>query len=238
MTRMRTSVIWLLVGWCACAALLMTVPAAVATEPAAVAALPTARPKAVEAFPLDLAIIDPASADKSPPYLVMFPGGKDLDGRNVQRPLGRLEALRGASRMFPESNKDPGLPVVMRGLRLHQRVAADGSVAGYDIELQGEYNAVRTAASKEEVAKLLAGEPARFALQAQKNYGVYSYVSTTTIELQLVGDGAVIRAIEGEFTFREGLRRYTSESLKLEPPAGRDYLYLGQRKELPVLPML
>ena len=231
MKRLRPIVIWLLVAWCACVARLSGEPVAVSAEPAA-------RPKPVEAFPLDLAIIDPASPDKSPPYLVMFPGGKDLEGRNVQRPLGRLEALRGASRMFPESNKDPGLPVVMRGLRLHQRAGASGSVEGYDIELQGEYNAVRTVASKEEVAKLLAGEPARFALQAQKNYGVYSYVSTTTIEIQLVGDGAVIRSIEGEFTFREGLRRYTSESLKLEPPAGRDYLYLGKRSELPALPTL
>lgn len=235
---MRPIAIWLLLGWCAGAARLAAEPVAGAAEPVAGAAEPAARPKPVEAFPLDLAIIDPASPDKSPPYLVMFPGGKDLEGRNVQRPLGRLEALRGASKMFPESNKDPGLPVVMRGLRLHQRLAAAGSVAGYEIELQGEYNAVRTIASKDEVAKLLAGEPARFALQAQKNYGVYSYVSTTTIEVQLVGDKAVIRHIEGEFTFREGLRRYTSESLKLEPPAGRNYLYVGERKELPVLPML
>lgn len=202
------------------------------------AAEPVAKFKPVEAFPLDLAIVDPVGKDKAPPYMVMFPGGRDMDGRNVQRPLGRLEGFRGASKMFPESNKDPGLPVVLRGLRLHRWQAADGSAAGYEVELQGEYNAVRTTANKAEVEKFLAGEPVRFALQAQKNYGVYSYVSTTTLEIQLVGDGAMIRHIEGEFTFREGLRRYTSESLRLDPPAGRDYLYLGERSELPNLPTL
>jgi hypothetical protein len=199
---------------------------------------PAAQFKPVEAFPLDLAIVDPASKDKQPPYLVMFPGGRDMEGRNVQRPLGRLEGLRGASKMFPESNKDPGLPVVLRGLRLHRWLAADGSPAMYALELQGEFNAVRTAVNKADVEKFLAGESVRFALQAQKNYGVYSYVSTTTLEIQLVGEGALIRHIEGEFTFREGLRRYTSESLKLDPPAGRDYLYLGERSELPALPTL
>jgi hypothetical protein len=206
-----------------------------AAEPAAE---PAAKPKPVETFPLDVAIVDPASKAKLPPYLIMFPGGKDMDARNAQRPLSRLEGLRGASKLFPESNKDPGLPVVLRGLRLHRVIGSDGSVAGYEMELQGEYNAVRTAARREDVEKFLAGEPARFALGAQKNYGVYSYVSTTTIEIQLVGEGAMIRRIEGDFTFREGLRRYTSQSLKLDPPAGRDYLYLGERTELPALPTL
>jgi hypothetical protein len=205
---------------------------------AALRAEPPARPKPVEEFPLDLAIIDPASKDKQPPYIVMFPDGKDDKGRDVQRPLARLEALRGASKLFPESNRNPGLPVVMRGLRLHRRQNADGSLAGYEIELQGEYNAVRVTANKDEVAKFLAGEPTRFSLEAQKNYGVYSYDSTTTIVIQLVGDGAVIRSIEGEFSFREGLRRYTSKSLKLEPPTGRDDLYRGERSALPNLPTL
>jgi hypothetical protein len=211
---------------------------AVMASGAIVAAEPAPRPKPVEKFPLDVAIVDPASKDKLPPYLVMFPGGKDADGRNAQRPLSRLEGLRGASKLFPDSNKDPGLPVVLRGLRLHRVVGSDGSVAGYEMELQGEYNSVRTGARREDVEKFLAGESARFALSAQKNYGVFSYVSTTTIEIQLVGDGAVIRRIEGEFTFREGLRRYTSESLRLDPPTGRDYLYVGERTELPHLPTL
>jgi hypothetical protein len=216
---------------CVCVTVLGSCAAVIALEPAA-------RPAPVEKFPFDLAIIDPASQDKQPPYLVMFPGGKDLEDRDVRGPLGRLEALRGASKLFPESNKDPGLPVVMRGLRLHRRLGDDGSVSGYDVELQGEYNAVKTSANKEAVEQLLAGESVRFALKAEKNYGVYSYVSTTTIEIQLVEDGAVIRSIEGEFSFREGLRRFTSESLKLAPPAGRDYLYLGERRELPALPLL
>ncbi|MCI0356998.1 MAG: hypothetical protein L0211_00740 [Planctomycetaceae bacterium] len=209
---------------------LVAAQAAQAAEPA--------KPKPVKEFPLDLAIIDPAGKDKQPPYIVMFPGGKDEDDRDVRRPLGRLEALRGQSKLFPESNKDPGLPVVMRGLRLHRLPSADGTLAGYEMELQGEFNAVRVPANKDEVARFLAGEPAQFSLRGEKNYGVYSYDSTTTIKLQLVGDGVVIRKLEGEFTFREGLRRYTSDPLSLEPPAGRDYLYRGERTELPNLPTL
>jgi hypothetical protein len=187
-------------------------------------------------FPLDLAIIDPDSADKLPPYLVMFDGGKDDRGRDATRPLGRLEALRGASKMFPESNRDPGLPVVLRGIRIHQKLDAAGKPAGYDVELQGEFNMVKTPADDREVARFLAGEPATFSLRAAKNYGVYSYASTTTITMQLVGDEVTVWKLEGDFTFREGLRTYTSPTKKLGPPQGRNYLYRGERAELPKLP--
>lgn len=202
-------------------------------------ALTAVRAVAADAvFPLDLAIIDPDSAEKLPPYLVMFPGGKDDRGRDATRPLGRLEALRGASKMFPESNRDAGLPVVLRGIRIHQKLDAAGKPAGYDVELQGEYNMVKTPADGEEVSRFLAGEPATFSLKAEKNYGVYSYVSTTKITLQRTGDEITIWKLEGDFSFREGLRTYTSPTNKLNPPAGRDYLYRGQISELPKLPSI
>ena len=47
----------------------------------------------------------------------MFEEGVDQNNKDVRGPLGRLEALRGPSKMFPDSNKDAGLPVVLRGLR-------------------------------------------------------------------------------------------------------------------------
>jgi hypothetical protein len=189
-------------------------------------------------FPLDLAIIDPDSPEKLPPYLVMFEEGKDDKGRDTTRPLGRLEALRGASKMFPESNKDPGLPVVLRGIRIHQRLDRAGKPAGYDVELQGEYNMVKTPADAQEVARFLAGEPATFSLKAEKNYGLYSYVSTTQITLQRTGDTVTIWKIVGDFSFREGLRTYTSPTKKLDPPASRNFLYRGEVAELPNLPSI
>jgi hypothetical protein len=189
-------------------------------------------------FPLDLSIIDPDSAEELPPYLVMFPGGKDDRGRDVTRPLGRLEALRGASKMFPESNKDAGLPVVLRGIRIHQKLDAAGKPAGYDVELQGEFNMVKTPAEDAEVTRFLSGDPATFSLKAEKNYGIYSYVSTTKITLQRDGDHVTIWKLEGDFQFREGLRTYTSPTNKLNPPQGRDYLYRGQRAILPKLPSI
>ncbi len=195
-------------------------------------------PAAETFFPLDLAIIDPESPEKLPPYLVMFDGGKDDRGRDVTRPLGRLEALRGASKMFPESNKDAGLPVVMRGIRIHQRLDRAGKPLGYDVELQGEFNMVKVPADDAEVTRFLAGEPATFTLKAEKNYGVYSYTSNTQITLQRTGDKVTIWKIVGDFTFREGLRTYTSPTKKLEPPRSRDFLYSGEVAELPKLPSI
>ena len=189
-------------------------------------------------FPLDLAIFDPDAKEELPPYIVMFPKGVDKDGRDVRGPLGRLESLRGQSKMFPESNKDAGLPVVLRGLRLHRMLDSDGPSASYEIELLGEFNSIKVPASQEAAKKLISGQPATFALKGEKNYGLFSYVSSTKIELQLAGDEVVIRKLEGDFTFREGTYTYTSQTLKLSPPAGRDYLYRGKRAELPALPSI
>jgi len=189
-------------------------------------------------FPLDLAIIDPDAKEMLPPYIVMFPDGVDKDSRDIRGPLGRLESLRGESKMFPESNKDAGLPVVLRGLRLHRKLESDGSVAGYEIELLGEFNSIKVPASQDEAKKFLSGQPATFALKGEKNYGLYSYVSSTKIELQMTGDELSVRKLEADFTFREGIYAYTSQTLKLSPPAGRDYLYRGKRAELPALPSI
>jgi hypothetical protein len=195
-------------------------------------------PPAGVAFPLDLAVIDPDAKDDLPPYIVMFEEGRDSRGKDVRRPLARLESFRGESKMFPESNRDDGLPVVLRGLRLHSRLNSEGGVLGYDIELQGEYNMIKVPAAKEEVEKFLAGQPATFTLRGEKNYGLYSYVSTMKMEIQLTEGELAIRNLEGNFTFREGFRTYTSHTKKLSPPTGRSYLYRGQRGELPKLPSI
>lgn len=217
--------------------LLVFATLALALVPAHAGEGPAPAPPEV-AFPLDVAIIDPDAKDELPPYLIMFDGGKDQRGRDVRRPLGRLEGLRGPSKMFPESNKDDGLPVVLRGIRIHRNLAADGKLAGYEVELQGEFNMVKAQVSLEEVAKFLAGKTATFALKGEKNYGVYSYVSTTKMTLQMIGDEVVIHSLVGDFTFREGFRTYTSDTKKLSPPAGRNHLYRGQRSELPALPSI
>jgi hypothetical protein len=113
----------------------------------------------------------------------------------------------------------------------------DGS-SDYAIELQGEFNSIKVPLAADEAKKFLAGERATFALKGEKNYGLYSYVSTTTIEIQLAGEEVFIRKLEGDFRFREGLYTYTSETLKLEPASGRGYLYRGKRTQLPALPSI
>ena len=193
---------------------------------------------AERAFPLDLAIVDPESNDELPPYLVMFQEGRDHKGNDASGPIGRLKALRGASKLFPNSNEDPGLPVVLRGLRLHQRLRPDGTVAGYDVELQGEFNSVKVPLSLDEAKNFLSGERTTFSLKGEKNYGVYSYVSTIEMQVELRGDELFIYAIDGDFRFREGFYSYTSKPARPRPPAGRDYLYRGKRAELPTLPLL
>ena len=190
------------------------------------------------AFPLDLAIINPESAEKLPPYIVMFEEGVDKNDKDVRGPLGRLEALRGPSKMFPESNKDAGLPVVMRGLRFHQVAGQGGKVSGYEVELQGEFNMVKVPASLEQMEKFLRGERVAFTLEGKANYGVYAYVSSIQMEIQLRDKEILVYKIDGDFTFREGFTSYTSKTKQLHPPAGRTYLYRGEQSKLPALPSI
>lgn len=197
-----------------------------------------AEPPAAVEFPLDMAIVDPESKEKLPPYIVMFDDGKDENGKDVTGPLGRLEALRGASKMFPESNKNAGLPVVLRGLRFHRRMDGAGKLAGYDLELLGEFNAVKVPVALEDMKKFLAGESVAFTLRAEKNFGLYSYVSTMKLAVQLVGKEIRIDSIAGDFCFREGFYTYTAKSKKLTPPAGRTFLFRGENVELPLLPTI
>jgi hypothetical protein len=189
-------------------------------------------------FPLSLGIFDPDSKVKLPPYIVMFDGGVDEKGRDVRRALGRLETLRGASKLFPESNQNPGLPVVMRGLRFSSRQAVNGAVSGYDVELLGEFNAVRVPVAANDMKAFLAGERTTFTLIGEKNYGVFSYVSSVKMEVELRGEELLVFKIDGDFRFREGLRTHVSRPKKLAPPNGREYLYRGEKAALPELPVI
>lgn len=189
-------------------------------------------------FPLSLAIIDPDAQEKRPPYVVVFGGGLDKEGTDIRGPIGRLEALRGASKLFPESNQDPGLPVVLRGLRFHCNRSQDGMVTGYEVELQGEFNMVRVPVRQDDMKTFLSGQRTSLVLTGAKNYGVYSYISAIKMELQFDGKELFIFSVEGDFTFREGVFSYVSNTTKLISPAGRSHLYRGEKSELPVLPSI
>ena len=190
-------------------------------------------------FPLDLKIVDPGSPDKLPPYIVMFEKGTDKAGQDVRGPLGRLEALRGASKMFPASNDDAGLPVVLRGLRFHALVSSEAQLLGYQVELQGEFNMVKVDVSKPEMEKFLSGELTTFTLRGTKNYGIFAYESSVKMECRLIGKKElVVYKIIGDFNFREGFYTYTSATKQLTPPAGRSYLYRGHIERLPDLPSI
>lgn len=198
-------------------------------------------------FPLEYQIVDPDSAanqklkpgeKKLPPLIVMFPDGKtdkDIDARG---PIGRLESFRGKSKLLPESNDNDGLPVVLAGLRFHERRDEAGKLLGYDIELQGEFNAVKVPAPDDAMQDFLAGKRATFELESKLNYGIIATTSTTKLELRRVGERIFIFSVIGDFSFREGFYTYTSATLKADPPRGRDYLYYGDAGTLPTLRIL
>jgi hypothetical protein len=200
-----------------------------------------------EKFPLEYRIVDPDNPDnagkkpdekKIPPLIVMFPEGKTHQDKDATGPIGRLEAFRDKSKLIPSSNDDPGLPVFLCGLRFLERKDATGKVVGYDVELQGEFNAVKVPASNESMQTFLEGKPTTFALESRLQYGIIATVSTTKLEIQKVGERILILSVIGDFRFREVLSFYESETLKLNPPKGRTYLFYGEKAELPTLRIL
>jgi hypothetical protein len=218
-----------------------------AAGPGLAAAGDDAAAKAAVQFPLEYRIVDPDNPDnankkldekKIPPLIVMFPKGKTRDAKDATGPIGRLEGFRDKSKLIPESNDDPGLPVFLCGLRFFELKDEAGQVAGYNVELQGEFNAVKVPATIEAMESFLAGKPTTFALESKLQYGIIATVSTTKLEIQRAGDKILILSVEGDFTFREAIFFYTSETLKLAPPKGRKYLFYGESGELPTLRIL
>jgi hypothetical protein len=198
-------------------------------------------------FPLEYQIIDPDNAKnvtlkpsekKLPPQIVMFPGGKTAEDKDATGPIGRLESFRGKSKLIPESNDNPGLPVFLSGLRFLERRDSAGKVEGYDIELQGEFNAVKVAAPDDAMKDFLAGKTATFSLESKLDYGIIATVSTTKLEISRNGDKLFIHSVTGDFSFREAIFTYKSPSLKMLPPAGRSYLYQGVAGKLPDMRIL
>lgn len=198
-------------------------------------------------FPLEYRIIDPDNPDnlklkagqtKLPPLIVMFPDGLTVDKKDAREAIGVLETFRGKSKLIPKSNDDPGLPVFLAGLRFTERRDSSGKLEGYDVELQGEFNAVKVPAPKQAMDDLLAGKVATFELESKTNYGIISTVSTTRLKISRVGDELYIHSVEGEFSFRYLLTNYKSPSLKLTAPEGRDYLYKGEPAKLPEMRIL
>lgn len=198
-------------------------------------------------FPLEYQIIDPDNAKnatlkpsekKLPPQIVMFPGGKTAEDKDATGPIGRLESFRGKSKLIPDSNDNPGLPVILSGLRFLERRDSAGKVEGYDIELQGEFNAVKVAAPDDAMKDFLAGKTATFSLESKLDYGIIATVSTTKLEISRNGDKLFIHSVTGDFSFREAIFTYKSPSLKMLPPAGRSYLYQGVAGKLPDMRIL
>ena len=208
---------------------------------------PTVAKANLAVFPLQYRIVDPDNPDnagkqpgesKLPPLIVMFPKGKTSNDKDATGPIGRLEALRGKSKLIPASNDDPGLPVFLCGLRFMERKDAEGKVEGYDVELQGEFNAVKVPVNNAAMQSFLDGKPTTFALESRLDYKIIATVSTTTLRIQRSGDKIFILSVEGDFSFREAIFTYTSETLKLSPPQNRKYLFYGETGELPTLRIL
>ncbi|MFM7071072.1 MAG: hypothetical protein ACKO38_04670 [Planctomycetota bacterium] len=189
-------------------------------------------------FPLDLRIVDPSSESKQPPAIIVFEKGLDTQGKDVTKALERLKSLRGSSKMFPKLNEDPGLPVVLRGLRFHKTEAVNGAAATYAVDLLGEFNRVRVPVSVADMEKFLAGERVELKLKGSANYGVYSYESSIGMELRFDAGGLTVFRVTGDFRFRELLTTYVSATRKIDAPTDRQHLYSGEIAELPDLPAI
>lgn len=207
-----------------------------------------AQPVAAAAkFPLEYRIIDPDNPDnfklkpgqqKLPPLIVMFPKGKTVEDTDAKGAIDVLESFRGKSKLIPKSNEDPGLPVFLAGLRFTEKRDSSGKLEKYEVELQGEFNAVKVDAPTEAMEDLLAGKVASFALESKTNYGIIATLSTTTIKISRVGDELFIHSVDGDFSFRYLLTTYKSSSLKVVPPKNRNYLYKGEAAKLPEMRIL
>jgi hypothetical protein len=183
-------------------------------------------------------IIDPSSVAKHPPAIIVFEKGLDTQGKDVSQALSRLKALRGNSKMFPQLNADPGLPVVLRGLRFHKTEAADGNGVTYEVDLLGEFNRVRVPVSSADMEKFLAGERFKLTLKGNANYGVYSYESSIGMEMRFDANGMTVFQVTGDFRFRELLTTYISATRRVDAPADRAHLYKGEFAKLPDLPAI
>ena len=58
------------------------------------------------------------------------------------------------------------------------------------------------------------------------------------MDVQFKDKELLVFGIEGDFTFREGVFTYVSKTTKLNPPAGRHFLYRGEPSKLPILPSI
>jgi hypothetical protein len=96
----------------------------------------------------------------------------------------------------------------------------------------------RSIPTEQAMQSFLAGKPTTFALESKLDYKIIATVSTTKLEIQKSGDKILILNVEGDFSFREAIFTYKSETLKLSPPDGRKYLFYGESGELPTLRIL
>ena len=93
----------------------------------------------------------------------MFEGGVDRDGQDIRGPLGRLESPR-RCRIENVSRKQskPGATggFARTPIPLHKQPRRNYS--GYDVELQGEFNAVRVHAAPDEAKQFFSGQRTTF----------------------------------------------------------------------------
>lgn len=177
-----------------------------------------------------------------PPYLRIFPGGKDSLGADVSDTLGTLKWARGKSKLYPTEDAAPGLIAVMRGLAF----IPDKSGNGYSAIFEGEFNAVRIAVDKAQMESLLAGRPTEltFFSKVQKGIGVQFRVeSTTKLQVRLEGTQLFVDRATGNckvtkisFTGKES--PHPSDQVVLEKEKGKPTLYTGVPGELKGLSIL
>jgi hypothetical protein len=183
-----------------------------------------------EPLAFEFSYADPAKGDGYP-YFRAFDGGKDRDGQDASGALSTLKFARGASKLYPREDAEPGMIVVLRRIVMVPR--SDGH---YTAILEGEYNAVQSVIRRETIEKLLSGEVTDLVFTSDTTKGIrpvaYRVQAQTRFRAQLRDGNLHFYGGEGRSVITHyGLRRehvFESEAVPLGDVQNTKPVYIGK----------
>ncbi len=184
----------------------------------------------------------PGVARNTPPFVRVFPDGKDASGKDMTATLDTLKWARGKSQLYPAEDAAPGLIAVLRGVSF----VADADGRGYSAIFEGEFNAIKIRVDKAQMEALLTGRPTELAFVSRTEKGVgvkYRVETVTRLSVRLEGTRMMVDKVGSSCTVTYinifgSETPYRSKDVSIEKEKGRDSLYLGIPGALKGLPVL
>lgn len=182
-----------------------------------------------------------AGKGSKPPFVRIFPGGKDVTGKDAKSTLDTLKWARGKSVLYPAEDAAPGLIAVMRGISF----VADKDGKGYSAVFEGEFNAIKIRVDKKQMETLLTGKPAEltFSSSTEKGFGIkYKVENATRLLVRLEGDKLFVDKANSSCSITStgftGSETFRSAEVAMEKEKGKPCLYQGVPGALKGLPIL